>query len=119
MFLLYSLLMVPPQAPTPPQAPRPKQAPPIVERKLTTQERWTTAYEEVKTGKRTHLNIGKEFPSGWLGLDDGDYHCQVIDGKPYIQLLQPKPAPQPVQTHSLTLDYTITPRYQPVIECRT
>jgi len=105
------VLALPNQAPTPPQAPLPPQTfiHGISQKEPTVEQRWMQAYGEILTGKRTRLNIGNEFPSNYLGFEDGDYECTVRNGKPFLQLI-------PVLRTNRPISYLPT---QSVTVCRT
>lgn len=114
------------QPPAPPQAPRPDPAPIIVvdakhhpKPMKTAEERWMEAYREIQQGKRTSVNIGVEFPSGFLGFEDGIHDAFLQNGTPFLRL-RPRPPQAPAKV-LLTADPVPTQTFIPpsAVVCRT
>lgn len=74
-------------------------------------ERWDAIRQLVSGGTEIVVSIGTEFPSGWLGLDNGQYRCfrDAQAGKNMIQPIPSVPvvvaAPAPVRQEIVQTQY--------------
>lgn len=73
-------------------------------------ERWDAIYKLVNYDIEIIVNIGTEFPAGWLGLEAGQYKCfkDKATGKKMIQ-------PIPVTQTQTVVSAPAAPVYQDVI----
>lgn len=84
-------------------------------------ERWDAIRQLVSGGTEIVVNIGTEFPSGWLGLDDGKYRC-FRDAQAGKNMIQPIPsAPVVTTTPAPVRQEIVQTQYVPpaAVICRT
>lgn len=85
-------------------------------------ERWDAIRQLVSGGTEIVVNIGTEFPSGWLGLDDGQYRC-FRDAQAGKNMIQPIPAPVVIAAPAVRQEIVQTQYIQPAaaapVVCRT